>query len=203
MKYRCFSTILLLIVTHANFAQSSKERQLEFIELGVFVHSISMPFKASNNFIGFNRWPGVKIGTSLPLRDNNIGIDYRPSLSFYHQKDLHFGWHFNHQIAMVYPSGKRVGAELLSGLGYLLTFEDAPIYRTKNGKYEQKRDWGRSQLTISLGLGMYWKMGKESNNTVFIQHEFLLQLPFARKGGVLFIMQNRSHIGLRRYISNK
>jgi len=203
MEYRNFSTLLLLIVTHATFAQSSRERQFEFIELGIFVHSISMPFKASNRFIAFNRLPGVKVGTSIPLNERNIGFDYRPSLSFYHQKDLHFGWHFNNQIAMVYLTDKRVGAELLSGLGYLRTFEDAPIYRTKNGKPEQKRDWGRSQFTISLGLGMFWKMSKTANNTIFFQHNFLLQLPFARKGGVLFIMQNRSHIGFRRYISNK
>ncbi|MEM1136451.1 MAG: hypothetical protein AAGI07_11480 [Bacteroidota bacterium] len=192
--------LLLLFISVRARSQSVWEERIEFIEAGLFIHSISIPFKASNGFLKLNRLPGLRVGASIPINDNKLGLAYRPSLSFYHQKKLHYGWHFNNQFALSYLKHKQFSPEALAGIGYLHTFEDAALYKIDKGKVNQKRDWGRAQFTISLGLGIGWRFSKTSQWAAFAQHEVLLQWPFATKGEVAFIVHNRTHIGLRKFI---
>lgn len=191
--------ILLLMVSIGVKSQVHNNNKVEFVEAGIFIHSISLPFKASNGFLKLNRWPGFKIGTSIPINHNNLGLSYRPSLSFYHQKKLHYGFHFNNQFALSYPKDKTISTELLGGIGYLHTFEDAPLYKIEQGIASKKKDWGRSQFTISLGIGFGVNILKNSGLKAFVQQEIILQLPFASKAGVSTIMHNRIHLSVRKY----
>lgn len=180
-------------------AQDQWSDRIEFVEFGAFIHSISLPFKSSNGFLKLNRWPGFRLSSSFTLKKGQAASSYRPSLSFYHQSNLHYGLHFNQQFALSSPRGKALAAELLLGPGYLHTFEDAPLYHTKKGKVARKRDWGRAQFTVSLAFGLGFRWNRAPNLMTFIQQELLLQFPFAPKGGVNFIIHNRTHLSLRRY----
>lgn len=192
-------TLLLLFITVTATSQVGLKDNLEFLEVGLFIHSISLPFKASNGFAKLNRWPGIRLGTSIPLNEGNVGLSYRPSLSFYHQKGLHYGLHFNNQFALAYPQGKKIVPEILGGFGYLHTFEDAPLYKIEDGTVTQKRDWGRSQFTVSLGIGFGISISKQAGLMTFVQQEILLQFPFAPKGGITSIIHNRTHLSIRKY----
>lgn len=190
---------LLLFITVTVKSQIGLKNKFEFLEVGLFIHSVSLPFKASNGFAKLNRWPGIRLGTSIPLNDASVGLSYRPSLSFYHQKKLHYGLHFNNQFAFVYPQGKKITPEILGGIGYLHTYEDAPLFKVEQGKVAQKRDWGRSQFTVSLGIGFGVNISKKTGLMTFVQQEILLQFPFAPKGGITTIIHNRTHLSIRKY----
>ncbi len=167
------------------------------MEVGFFIHSISIPPKASNRLVGINRFPGFRVAMGFPTKNSNV---YRYlSAAFYHQQDLHFGYQLEGQYSFSQKIGNSVELQALSGIGYLHTFEDAPQYKIKSNVYREKRDWGRSQFTVSLGIGAGYLI-PNTRYQVNLQYQFLLQFPFAAKGNVFFVPHNRIHLTMRRYV---
>ncbi|MEM9363177.1 MAG: hypothetical protein AAGA43_11105 [Bacteroidota bacterium] len=192
--------VIIFLISLGIKSQTTQKGSLEFVEVGSFIHSISLPFKASNGFIALNRSPGIRISTSFPINENTFSLAYRLALSFYHQKGLHYGLHLNNQIALCYGKLSFLTPEIQLGLGYLHIFQDAPLYKFENGGYKRKKDWGRSQLTGSLALGFKIRISEKARLDLTLAHQIVLQFPFAPKADVFGILHNNTYIGLRKKI---
>lgn len=191
--------ILAFLMTSDLYGQNEGSilKKIDYVELGLFSHSISLPFQASNHIIGLNRSPGVSLGagTGIWKERKKFNTKYYASLSFYHQQELHYGIELNNSILAQYRLFSKLTLEGSLGIAYLHTFEDAPIYKEKDGAYIQVRDWGRAQLSTNASIGISVPLSEKIS--ALANYKFLLQLPFARKGGVLFIPHSRFLLGLR------
>lgn len=200
-----FAIILAILCAFKSFGQNKNSfiKKLDFVELSFFSHSISYPLKASNHIIGINRAPGVSLGVAKSVwkEKKRLKTKYYLSLSFYHQKELHYGIELSNSILVQYTIFSKVNLEGALGLGYLHTFEDAPIYEQKNGIYSQISDWGRSQFTVSSFIGTSVQISQKI--ALITNYKFLLQLPFARKAEITFIPHSRVSLGLRMNINTK
>ncbi len=198
-------SILAFFISSDLYGQNegSVLKKIDFVQLGIFSHSISLPFEASNHIIGLNRSPGITIGaaTGIWKEGRKFSTKYYASLSFYHQRELHYGIELNNSILAQYRLFSKLNLEGSLGIAYLHTFEDAPIYKEKDGAYIQVRDWGRAQITTNALIGISVPLSDKINAVA--NYKFLLQLPFARKGGVLFIPHSRFLLGVRLSIDQK
>lgn len=191
-----------LMVSGQLCAQSLFQRT-QYAEVGLFVHSFGVPF-LGDDFLKLNQLPGISLGTSIPLKTRpNWQTDYRLRLSGYMAKGLHSGIHLDNQIVESYRLSDGFRLEGQAGLGYLHTFEDASLFEFDGGSYRPKRDWGRPQITLSIGLGFSFRMGRNSPYWLFAEQQFMIQLPFAGKSGVPMLMHNRHYLGIRREINQK
>jgi hypothetical protein len=197
-----FLSLAFLLGISPTYAQPSLKisESNEYLEVGFFIHSVSLPFKASNHLIGFNRFPGITIGFSKHYKEPKGKLDkyFYHSISYYHQKELHKGLELSSVYTLDHKLRRQFGANGGMGLGYLHTFEDAPIYKLKDGKYKQVRDWGRPQFTPSVKFGLTYLIS--SSYQLAVNYQFALQLPFAKKAGVLFIPHNRIYLSVRKII---
>lgn len=191
-----------LLLSGRLYAQKLYQKA-EYIELGVFMHSFGVPF-LGDQFLRLDHMPGLSIGTSLPINDNkNWRSDYRVRLSGYLSEGLHNGILLENQITQTYKAATNFRIEGNVGLGYLRVFEDAGLYEFSGGTYKPKRDWGRSQLTFSIGFGFSFRLNKASPYWFYTEQQVLLQFPFASKSGVPMLIHNRTHLGVRREINRK
>ncbi len=194
--------LLLVVLLHCSFltAQGVLER-LNTVDAGFFIHSVGTPF-VGEDFFTWDHTPGFFASTSLPIRvQEKWQTDYKLLLAVYHQKDLHYGFNLENQLVQSFKPTQGLTIEAPMGLGYLHTFEDAPIYSLGSSSYERKRDWGKSQFTFSLGLGFAARLGDSSAYSLFIQQQIVLQVPYAPRSGVPLLAHNRSYLGLRREIN--
>ena len=123
---------------------------------------------------------------------------YKMAFSAYHQKELHYGYELAGLLGGFYRATRTLAFHTDVGLGYLHTFEDAPKYVLKD-EPTQRRDWGRSQGTAKLGIGLRYRVANYIELiTVYRQ---VLQLPFAAKSGILVVPHTRIHFGFRYSIS--
>lgn len=178
-------------------------RRIGTVEAGVFIHSFGMPF-VGNDFFKIDHLPGFSAGASLPLNTTgNWRTDYRLRLSGYMAEGLHNGLHVSNQVVESFRPAQGFRLEGLAGLGYLHTFEDATVYKFDGGSYKPKRDWGRPQLTLSIGLGFSIRLGRNSPYWFFAEQQFIIQFPFASRSGVPQLTHNRNYFGMRREINRK
>lgn len=191
-----------LLVSGQLYAQSLLQKA-QYIEAGVFIHSFGVPF-LGDQFFRLDQLPGLSIGTSIPLRTHDRWQkSYRMRLSGYMADGLHSGLHLDNQLVESYRLSDHLKLEGLVGLGYLHSFEDAGLYEFTGGGYRAKRDWGRPQITLSIGFGFSFRFNRNSPYWLFAEQQFMIQLPFAAKSGVPLLMHNRSYFGLRRDINLK
>ena len=177
-------------------------QRTQYIETGLFLHSFGVPFLGTD-FLNFQRMPGLSLGASWPLRTGQRWqTDYRMRLSGYLAEGLHNGIHLENQLVRSFGLSQGFRIEGQAGLGYLHTFEDAATYRLGGG-YHPKRDWGRPQITLSIGIGFSFRMGRESPYWIVAEQQFLIQMPFAAQSGVPLLMHNRHYLGIRREINQK
>ncbi|MEO1253666.1 MAG: hypothetical protein AAFY41_02095 [Bacteroidota bacterium] len=186
-----------------SFGQEKSNQIIDFLEMGLFSHSISLPLEASNGVIGLNRVPGITLGAAKQVwrKRTKLNAYYVISFSAYHQEELHYGLTLSNALQAQYRIFQKVNLEGGLGLGYLHTFEDAPIYQYKEGTYQQVRDWGRPQLTTHALIGISLPVSDKVSVTT--HYKFMLQLPFASKGGILFIPHSRFGLGARLKILKK
>ena len=191
-----------LFLSGQMYAQSLWQRA-QYAEVGLFMHSFGVPF-IGGDFLSFNQLPGVSLGASIPLKTRGRWqTDYRFRLSGYMAEGLHQGIHLDNQLVESYSIGDGFRVEGQAGLGYLHSFEDAALFVPGPNGYKPKRDWGRPQITLSIGLGFSFRMGKDSPYWFFAEQQFMIQLPFASKSGVPMLMHNRHYLGVRREINRK
>lgn len=169
----------------------------DFAEVSLFSHSVSLPLSASNQLIGLNRSPGISIGLAKSIwkKREKLTTNYFLSFSAYHQKKLHYGLELSNTLLAQYRLFSKINIDGGVGVGYLHTFEDAAVYKQTNGQYEQVSDWGRPQGLAHALIGT--SVGLSNKINLVAHYKFLLQLPFARKGGVFFIPHSRFSIGVR------
>ena len=198
-------TIILitgLLLSGQMCAQSLLQRA-QYAEVGLFMHSFGVPF-IGGDFFQFNQTPGISLGTSIPLKTRSRWqTDYRLRLSGYMAEGLHKGVHLDNQLVESYRISDGFRVEGQAGLGYLHSFEDASLFELGANGYKPKRDWGRPQLTLSIGLGFSFRLGRNSPYWLFAEQQFMVQLPFAAKSGVPMLMHNRHYLGVRREINRK
>lgn len=191
-----------LVMTGRAYAQSLIQRA-EYAEVGVFVHSFGLPF-IGDHFFKLDHLPGLSVGATWPMKSSERWrTDYRMRLSGYMAKGLHKGLHLDNQVIEAYQVSDSFRLEGQAGLGYLHTFESAGLYNLSSGKYRAKRDWGRPQITLSIGLGFSFRLKRDSPYWIFAEQQFMVQVPFASKSGIPLLMHNRSYFGLRREINLK
>ncbi len=198
MKVILFIAITVFTCSlYAQKANRTLRQKIEFAQAGLFIHSISLPVSASNHFVGLNRLPGISAGIGLDIGRNQKKLDakYLTTFSAYHQKNLHNGFELNNILLIQYELFPRFYLEGGPGLGYLHTFEDAPVYRLKGGEYRQVRSWGRAQITSSMLLRIFVPVTKRMG--IVTNYQFLFQWPFATKAGVFFIPHSRINLGTR------
>ncbi|MDN5214780.1 hypothetical protein QQ020_22060 [Fulvivirgaceae bacterium BMA12] len=191
------ATSIFTCSLYAQKANHPLSQRIESAQVGLFVHSISLPFSASNHFVGLNRLPGISAGVGLDIGKNQKKLDAKYSVAFsaYHQKNLHNGFELNNILLLQYELFPGFHLEGGPGLGYLHTFEDAPVYRLEGGEYQQVRSWGRAQVTASMLLGIFVPVSQRIG--IVTNYQFLFQWPFATKAGVFFIPQSRINLGTR------
>ncbi|TRX57676.1 hypothetical protein FNH22_14790 [Fulvivirga sp. M361] len=190
--------IFFSLVVSALYGQGIEtKKRIDFIQGGVFIHSVSLPFKASNQLVGLNRLPGLRIGAGINIwkQRKRLCTKYLVSFSAYHQKELHYGYELSNSLLAQYRLFSKIYLEGGLGLGYLHTFEDAALYKTENGQYQQHRDWGRAQCTVNVFMGFLVPVSDRLG--LFTNYNSVLQQPFARKAGVLFISHTRIALGAR------
>ncbi len=178
-------------------------RRMQTVEAGIFIHSFGLPF-IGDDFFKFSDLPGLSAGATIPINTKgNWHTDYRIRLSGYMAQRLHNGLQLSSEIVKSFQPTPGFRLEGQAGLGYLHTFEDAALFGFHKGSYKRKRDWGQSQITISVGLGFSFRFGHNSPYWFFAEQQFIIQLPFASRSGVPVLMHNRHHLGLRREINQK
>ena len=201
-KMKLLMIVAFLFIAGKVFGQELFQR-VETVEAGIFIHSFGMPF-VGDDFLRFDHLPGFSAAANLPLTNKGKWqTDYRLRFSGYIAKGLHKGLHLSNQIVESYQPTQGFRLEGIGGLGYLHTFEDAALFKQHDGAYKPKRDWGRPQFTLSVGLGFSIRLGRNSPYWFFAEQQLMIQLPFAAKSGVSVLTHNRSYFGLRREINRK
>lgn len=193
MKIQLFLSLILWPCL--SFSQEEKPPKIGFMEAGLFVHSISLPLQASNGLLAFNRIPGfqVGIGKGIWRQRGRLQTQLLLKLAAYHQPKLHYGYELSSALLGQYRIGQHWQGEGDISIGYLHTFEDAPLYSINT--LEQIRDWGRAQGVVSSSLGISRMLNKRLS--FFTHYRFTFQLPFARRAGVFFIPHSRIAMGIR------
>jgi hypothetical protein len=192
-RLRFWLFLVLGFGTVAGFAQSAtapKERQLLF---SVFSTATQLP-------------PTV-ITTPLHL-GGTVGAEFRynrqPLNQLFQTAKLGVSYHQYAQTAVQLYSefGYRrmvwqgLGAEIRAGAGYLHTFPATEIFKLDNGRYTQKRNFGRPQVMAGAALGLNYALpGNTWIRRVFVDYQFFLQMPFV-KNYVPLLPNTVLHLGV-------
>ncbi len=193
-------TLVLIVFSSGVVAQRLSER-LSYLEVGLFVHSVGTPF-IGEDFLDLDHPPGFFASTSFPIRvRDKWQTDYKLLLAGYHQRDLHYGFQLDNQITQSFKPGKILTLEAPVGLGYLHTFDDAPTYSIDGSQYKPRRDWGKPQLTLSVGIGFVIQLGRSSPLSLFVQQQVVVVVPYAPKSGIPLFTHSRTYLGIRRTIN--
>lgn len=186
-----------IFVVQTSWAEIDLKRPPKSFEIGAFSHSVSLPFKASNTLLSFQRPPGLRLGVGRAFgkTPKRLGLGYKAAFSAYHQKELHYGYELAGQLEGYFLLNHTLSFYTDVGLGYLHVFDDRPKYAAKTGQLAQRRDWGRPQATAQLGVGMRCRVANHLSLTA--SYHQILQLPFAPRAGVFMIPHTRIHFGLR------
>ena len=129
------------------------------------------------------------INEDIWKKREKFNTKYFLSFAAYHQKELHYGFELSNSLLAQYRIFSKAFLEGGIGIGYLHTIEDAPVYKIKDGKYVQVRDWGRPQITVNSSIGAGFNLTE--GISIVTKYKFLLQLPFARKAGIFIIPHAR------------
>ena len=141
--------IVATLFANSLFGQETNtplNHRIEFVQAGLFIHSISLPLNASNHFIGLNRLPGISAGIGLNIGKDQKKLDakYLAAFSAYHQQNLHNGFELNNILLVQYRLLPGFYLEGGPGIGYLHTFEDAPVYPEPGRRIPAGQKLGKS-----------------------------------------------------------
>jgi len=197
MRFRILiACVFLLLSTLCKSQKSNKS----YVELGSFINTIGLPFKAGNETIKLNRPLGIRISYGQHLEEQEDWYsNYEIAATFYRQRQLNTTYQIEGNYSYNYPVSEAFAFAPVSSLAYTHTFNEPPTYKQIEKQYVKRKDLGRSQISIALGFRLQYNL-PQLPYSMIAQYQYILQLPFARKGGVWILPQNRIYLGLRRYL---
>jgi hypothetical protein len=170
-----FTTCFLSLLAFASFGQRSLPVSLSFFDNQT---------QLLTAVFGGRFHPGLSIGTYHLYRQ-------KPHHEWFQTLKLGYFYHqFSEQAVQLYTeAGYRylhksgTYAEALAGVGYLHAFPDVQQFDFENGRYVQKKNFGRPQFMATAALLLGYDFDKKGKwpLRLFLEYQFWLQMPFVNK----------------------
>jgi hypothetical protein len=141
--------------------------------------------------------PGLEIGSEFRYNrsEKNQWLQTIKTGIYYHQ--------FSQTAIQLYTEldyrkklWQKLKSDVKLGAGYLHAFPDLESFILKDGSYEIKRNYGRSQLMLTAAVGLRYQLSALKDNfEFFITYQCFFQLPFI-KSYVPVLPNTALHVGV-------
>lgn len=170
-----------------------------YIKFGVSSFRTSMPFGA---FPAKPVYPGITGGVNYSFWQKGIHSGDTGTNGYYiHQMRIRRFFILNQTIGYQIWPLRFFYLHCDLGAGWMHSFYDQPVYAfdSGTGQYEQKRDYGRSYFSPSMGLemGFPFKSPWLGNPAVYIKYETFLQMPYSQINNIPVIPGTLLTLGVK------
>lgn len=199
-----FLLIILITLSVSGFAQKDTSKRFPVI-ISIFNNATMLPGSGTLGIINTPVHPGIRIGTLINLKESGKKVFFITFnlASYYHRlsqtaiqiyPELCYRYKFN--------NGLGINAQVL--LGYLLAKPDLQVFELDNNGQYQSKTVLRSQVMTGAGIGVSYKLMKNTTNPlqIFINYHFFLQMPYV-KNYVPMLPNTALHVGTIFYIHKK
>ena len=199
-----FILIIFISISFSGFAQKDTSNKFPVI-ISVFNNATLLPGSGTLGIINTPLHPGVRIGTYINLKETNKkNLFLTFNMASYYHKLSQTAFQFYPEFCYMYKFKNGIGINAQVLAGYLLAKPDLQVFKLDNNGNYQSKTVLRSQIMTGVGLGVSYKLMKNTLTPlqIFLNYQFYLQMPFV-KNYVPMLPNTALHIGTVFYFHKK
>lgn len=197
MPYHKAAVLLAILLSGSYLEITAQESTPAKLPLVVSVFNVGTQLPGSGGGL-FTQplHPGISAGTEFRYNTNLKNQWFQTArVGFLYHRYAQTAIQLYTELGYRRQIWRGTAAELRLGGGYLHSFPGTEIFRLQDGRYTQKRNFGRPQAMAGGTFGLSYALPLGAAPRIFLDYQFYLQMPFV-KSYVPLLPNTALHLGI-------